>query len=45
MFCRNTEKEEPQYLVQMDEDGVYLECAGCGKQYGREIGYFADKYS
>lgn len=44
MECPDTRRDEPQYLVKMNVDGVRLRCGGCNKTYGREIGYFADKY-
>jgi uncharacterized Zn finger protein len=45
MGCKTTGKDEPQYLVKEDDDGVYLRCGGCGKVHGHEIGYFADLFN
>jgi len=44
MHCKDTGKDEPQYVVKMDVDGVTLRCGGCCKQHSHEIGYFAELY-
>lgn len=44
MFCKNTKKDEWQRTVKESENGVYLECSGCGKVRGYEIGFFADVF-
>jgi hypothetical protein len=44
LYCASTGKDEPQFLVKSDEDGVTLRCGGCGTIHSHEIGYFADLF-
>lgn len=41
-YCPVLKKDAKQVKVKESEDGVYIRCEGCGKVYGREIGFFAD---
>lgn len=45
MLCKETGKEEDQLVVRESEDGIYLECVGCGLIRGYEIGRFAHLYA
>ena len=44
MHCKNTGKDEPQYVVRESEDGITLRCGGCDKTHSHEIGFFAELY-
>jgi len=45
MHCKNTGKDEPQYVVKESEDGITLKCGGCDKTHSHEIGFFAELYN
>ncbi len=45
LHCPRTDSDEIQLVIKESEDGITLQCNGCGKIHSHEIGELADLFN